>query len=150
MTGKLDNYAIEDLLSKHFMGRIGCHTKHLTYVVPISYAYDGEAVYCHSDAAPNISVMRKNPNVCFEVDTMHDPANWKTVIAWGRFEEIKEPVQRAKALQILFARQLPTVVSDSVKLGEDWPFQPGNLNEIEGIVFRIKLKNKAGKFETPD
>ena len=33
-------------------------------------------------------MMRENPWVCVEVDHMDNLANWRSVIAWGRFEEL--------------------------------------------------------------
>ncbi|MEJ7679120.1 MAG: hypothetical protein WKG06_14955 [Segetibacter sp.] len=35
-------------------------------------------------------MMRKNPELCFEVDIMHDMSDWKSIIARGTFEELKE------------------------------------------------------------
>lgn len=150
MTGKLNSEDIESMLLHHYLGRIGCHSDELTYVVPISYAYDGNAIYCHCDPGKKIEMMRENPKVCFEVDTLENLASWKSVIAWGEYEEISEPAQRKKALQILFDRKLPTVVGSTIKLCEDWPFHPLNLNEVPGIVFRINLENKTGRYELPE
>lgn len=33
--------------------------------------------------------MRANPEVCSQVDEIDDMANWRSVIAWGRYEELK-------------------------------------------------------------
>ena len=35
-----------------------------------------------------IEMMRKNPEVCFQVDAIADLLNWESVICWGKFEEI--------------------------------------------------------------
>jgi hypothetical protein len=51
MLGTLDCRQIEDLLHAEVVGRIGCHTSGRTYVVPITYAYDGAAVYGHCFAS---------------------------------------------------------------------------------------------------
>ncbi|MEJ0105912.1 MAG: pyridoxamine 5'-phosphate oxidase family protein [Bacteroidota bacterium] len=45
MFGSLNNNEIDELLHQQFIGRIGCHAEGVTYVVPISYAYDGEYIY---------------------------------------------------------------------------------------------------------
>jgi nitroimidazol reductase NimA-like FMN-containing flavoprotein (pyridoxamine 5'-phosphate oxidase superfamily) len=147
MIGMLDSKAIDSLLEKQYFGRLGCHSNDFTYIVPISYAYDGSAIYCHCDQGKKVEVMRENPKVCFEVDSLENLASWQSVIAWGEYEEISEPAMREKALQILFNRKLPTVVSNTIKLCDDWPFHPGNLNDVPGIVFRINLTGKTGRFE---
>jgi nitroimidazol reductase NimA-like FMN-containing flavoprotein (pyridoxamine 5'-phosphate oxidase superfamily) len=150
MIGKLDSKAIDSLLEQHYFGRLGCHSKDFTYIVPISYAYDGSAIYCHCKHGKKVEVMRENPNVCFEVDNLENLASWQSVIAWGEYEEISDPKKREKALHILFNRKLPTVVSNTIKLCEDWPFVPGNLNDVPGIVFRINVTKKTGRYELPE
>lgn len=48
MLGELNPTMIERLLHDNIVGRIGCHSFGRTYVVPITYAYDGNAIYAHS------------------------------------------------------------------------------------------------------
>ena len=83
MIGKLTEQEIETLLFAQVLGRLGCHHDHVTYVVPISYAYDGNYIYCHTRDGMKVQMMRQNPNVCFEVESFNDNANRQTVIAWG-------------------------------------------------------------------
>ena len=90
MFGTLNDKEIETLLSNRVVGHLACHVDKRIYVVPISYAYDGNYVYAHTREGMKIDMMRKNPQVCFEVDDLKDMANWKTVIAWGEFEDLKE------------------------------------------------------------
>ena len=143
----LDNNQIEEVLKKHFVGRIGCHTNDQVYVVPVSYAYDGKYVYVRSFEGKKIETMRNNPKVCFEVDETQNMANWKSVIAWGEFEELTDKAERNKALKILIDRHLPLLTSDMSHLGDIWPFPPEDLSSIKGIVFRILLKEKTGRYE---
>ena len=150
MIEELSSLEIENVLRTQVVGRIGCHDGDLVYVVPISYAYDGEYVYFHSYEGKKVEMMRKNPQVCFQVDETKDMANWKSVIAWGEFEELTDHEKRNKALQHLLERRLPVSSSITTHLGQTWPFT-GNgkngLNEIPGIVFRIYLTEKTGKYE---
>jgi len=151
MIGQLSSAEIENLLCKQVIGRIGCHNGDLLYVVPISYAYDGKYIYCHAYPGKKIDMMRKNPKICFQVDEMEDMANWKSVIAWGGFEELTDKKEKNKALQILLQRPLPVISSITTHLGGAWPFSgenPNELNDIPGIVFRISLNEKTGKFES--
>jgi uncharacterized protein len=147
MFGDLNKEEIENLLHGGIIGRIGCHADDITYVVPVSYAYDGKYVYVHTLEGMKVQMMRKNPNICFEVDHLKDMANWKTVIAWGKFEELKDEPVRTAALKKLHERILPMVSSVTTHLSPDWPFEPNDYKVIQGIVFRIKLTKKTGKFE---
>ena len=150
MIGTLSPSEIEDVLSIQCVGHIGCHDEGHIYVVPISYAYDGENIYCHSYEGKKIDLMRINPDVCFEVDEMRDMANWKSVILQGNFEEINDKAERIKALKILLKRPLPISSSITTHLGQTWPFvgdEFDGLNDIPGIVFRISINEKTGRFE---
>jgi len=140
---------IEELLRKETVGRIGCSDGNTVYVVPISYAYDGEYIYCHTHEGLKVAIMRKNPNVCFEVDHLQNMANWQSVIAHGKFEELKEADLLYHALEKLHGRMLPLVSSETTHLSPDWPFPPAGFAKIEGVTFRIRLEQKSGRFEKP-
>lgn len=88
MLGELDGLQIEDLLMSLPVGRIGCHAEGITYIVPINYVYENDTIYAHSKKGMKMDIMRKNPDVCFQVDAIDDLLNWESVIAWGKFEEI--------------------------------------------------------------
>jgi uncharacterized protein len=150
MIGKLNAKEIEEVFDHQFIGRIGCHADGITYVVPISYAYKDGCIYGRTMEGMKVAMMRKNPNVCFEVDHMKDMANWKSVIAWGKFEELRDKTERAKGLQCLVDRMLPLISSSTTHLTPEWPFPLNDISSIEGIVFRITLTNKTGRFETDE
>ncbi|MDO6429517.1 pyridoxamine 5'-phosphate oxidase family protein [Flavitalea sp. BT771] len=147
MLGKLTMPEIERFLSKEVIGRIGCSDGQMVYVVPISYAYDGTYIYCHTHEGLKVDIMRKNPNVCFEVDQLHNMANWQSVVAHGIFEELKDEALRTDALQRLHGRILPLVSSETTHLSRDWPFDSSELYKITGVTFRIRLEEKTGRFE---
>lgn len=150
MFGKLNKEQIEKALSENLIGRIGCHANEKTYVVPISYAYDGKCVYGHTYEGLKINMMRQNPHVCFEVDNTENMANWQSVIAWGTFKELKGVKGRNAGLRKLIDRTLPIISSETVKLTSQWPFPPDDVSKIKGIVFKIYLNEKSGRYENAD
>jgi nitroimidazol reductase NimA-like FMN-containing flavoprotein (pyridoxamine 5'-phosphate oxidase superfamily) len=147
MFGKLGKAQIEKVITDNIVGRLGCHADGKTYVVPISYAYDGRFIYARTFEGLKISMMRKNPDVCFQIDEMENMANWRSVVAWGTFEELTGEEERNAGLQKLIARILPEISSETVKLSPQWPFPTEDYTKIEGIVFRIRLTEKSGRFE---
>ena len=147
MIGNLTDAQIDDLLHKEVVGRIGCHTDEMVYVVPISYVYDGKNIYAHTYEGLKMETMRKNPNVCFEVDDLRDMGNWKSVIAWGKFQVVNKTDERSSALKLLLNRSLPVVSSITTHLGKSWPFYSDDIDKIDGIVFKIVINKKTGKFE---
>lgn len=140
MLGELNGDQIEHLLEQNIIGRVGCHAYGRTYVVPITYAYDGGAVYSHSLEGMKLHMMRQNPRVCFEVDYMDDLANWKSVIASGTFEELHGD-DADRAMQMLVRRIEPQV---SEPPGTS--IHPKSGTE-RAVIYRIKLQEKTGRFE---
>lgn len=147
MFGTLPPNEIEQLLNSQCVGRIGCHAEGITYVVPLSYAYDGTAIYGHSFEGMKLDIMRKNPAICFQVDDMRDLANWQSVVAWGRFEEITDPEEQIDVLRLLRERSLPMVSSETMQLSAAWPFEGPDRARMSGVFFRLVLSKKTGRFE---
>ena len=85
MLGELTSHEIDQLLKSQPIGRLGCYAKGKVYITPITYLYDGTYLYGHSREGLKIQMMRQNPKVCFEVDTMENLANWKSVIIQGEY-----------------------------------------------------------------
>jgi len=150
MFGKLSSVQIEKLIADNVIGRLGCHGDGKTYVVPISYAYDGQFIYARTFEGLKVSIMRKNPNVCFQIDEMENMANWKSVVTWGTYEELVNEKERNEGLEKLISRMLPEISSETVKLSPQWPFPTNDFSKIRGIIFRIRLTEKTGRFEMMD
>lgn len=148
----LNKKEIIAVLSQNVFGRLGCQADNKAYVVPISYAYDDNYIYARTFEGMKMSMMRKNPNVCFEVDKIkrEGMAEWESVILWGTFEELRHPEERKKGLKILLSRILPDVASETVMLTPEWPFPTNDLDKIDGIVFRIRIKEMTGRREKLD
>lgn len=150
MLGILPPEQIEDVLKKTVIGRIGCSADGETYVVPTSYVYDGKEIICHGYEGKKMAMMRKNPRVCFETEEMTDMAHWRSVVVQGRFEEVKDKEERNRAMHALLNRYLPVISSVTTHLGKLWPFNPDDVSGINGIVFRIVVNEKSGRFESSD
>ena len=163
MWGDLDKSQIDDLLKSELIGRLGCFDGNKVYVVPITYAYDNGYIYGHTKDGLKIQMMRNNPNVCFEIDWMKDMSNWKSVIVYGTFEELKGD-EANKGLEILMKsimsnldrKSSPTETSGYDNLGIKnfafqhsflSPFLHSNNKEIfDIVVYRIKVNEATGKY----
>jgi nitroimidazol reductase NimA-like FMN-containing flavoprotein (pyridoxamine 5'-phosphate oxidase superfamily) len=148
MVGELSQEQINAVLSTEVVGRIGCFGGGRTYIVPITYVYDGESIYGHSADGLKIRMMRESPNVCFQVDQRENLANWRSVIAWGVYEEL-HGMAALDALQILVARLMPLITSETLRL-PDATFVAGAklVDDVpKSIIYRIRLAEKTGRFE---
>ena len=148
MLRELNDTQIEALLKDQVIGRIGCHSAETMYVVPVNYVYDGKNIYCHSARGMKIDMMRKNPQVCFEVDKIKDVTNWESVIAWGKFEEITEMDEKEKVLQKLVDRITPYIIDDSVTREHGFVDEESDVGTtVELIMYKIIVSKKTGRFE---
>ena len=147
MLGELKGNEIEDVIRHQLIGRLGCYADGKIYVIPISYAYDGEYFYAFSREGMKVNMMRKNPDVCLQIDNMSYMDNWQSVIVWGRFEELKKGDERTSAIRKLMNRVLPAVTSEMLRISPDWPFPLDDPENIPGVVYRIRVSEMTGRFE---
>lgn len=147
MVGELNETQIKNVLASQAIGRLACTDKKQPYVVPVTYAYDGKCIYGQTIEGLKLKLLRKNPNVCFEVDIITDMANWQTVLVFGEFEELKN-TEAKKARELLFDRVFPLMTSSTVH-----PFgheEKGKIKDdarIKPVMYRIKISKITGRFE---
>jgi hypothetical protein len=147
MIGTLAPGQVEQLLHEQVVGRIGCHARGRTYVVPTTYAYIDGAVVCHTGNGLKVRMMRENPEVCFEVEDLRRLPKWSSVIAYGRYEELQgEPADRA-------VQQLVARLGASPPALAAMPYQgAGRVDAVSRasrpeVVFRIVLTEKTGRYD---
>ena len=87
--------------------------------------------------------MRADPGVCIEVEHVDDLSNWRSVIAWGTFEECHHD-DWAAGMALLVERIMPLLTLP--------PHQspPDPAGPHRGTVYRIRLETKTGRFEKVD
>ncbi|ANH82746.1 hypothetical protein A8C56_18765 [Niabella ginsenosidivorans] len=142
MEQELEEEQIEHILHQNVLGHLGCHAEGITYVIPICYAYDGTFIYGRTYEGLKIKMIRKNPDVCFQVESIKNMIQWESVIGWGKFEELTDDGQREAAIRTLKERITAIVKSDELRGSPYWPFSaPGS----KGILFRIRLNKKTGR-----
>jgi nitroimidazol reductase NimA-like FMN-containing flavoprotein (pyridoxamine 5'-phosphate oxidase superfamily) len=130
---ELESEEIHELLHEQVVGRVGCHADGLTYVVPVIYAYDGEAITVATIEGLKTRIMRANPSVCFEVDVYEGPGRWRSAIVQGRYEELEGDDARA-ALERLAAR-----------FAGSGPARRPGASGRETVVFRIVVREATGR-----
>jgi len=150
MLGDLNPDQIETLLMSEAIGRIGCSANGFTYVVPITYVYDDGYIYAHSKEGMKIQMMRLNPMVCFEIDKMENAANWQSVVAWGRYEELKGSDQKMGLQKLITKFSSLTSSETSMPSPEVEDAHQNSAGPFKAVIYRIKLLEKTGKFEKHD
>lgn len=147
MIGKLNEDQVNNILQSEAMGRLACTDGLQPYIVPVNYAYDGKYIYGQTNEGAKLKMLRKNPNVCFEVDRKTDFRNWQSVIVFGQFEELKKK-EMEKAREILFHSIFPLMTGSTIH-----PFQHGVNTEVDDstrikdVMYRIRIQKITGRFE---
>ena len=91
------------------------------YLVPLSFALDGEDLVLHSAMeGRKLEVLRRNPSVCFEVEEGVEVAvgatpcdtgmRFRTVIGFGEVEFVEDGAERARLLTLFVPRYGPVGV----------------------------------------
>jgi uncharacterized protein len=148
MIGVLSSDQIDMVLRSQVVGRLGCCVNGEVYVVPLTYVFHRGALYGHSREGKKIEMMRKNPRVCFEVDVMENMANWRSVIAWGDYQELKSEKERKAAMKIITDKFLPMVTSETVRSSHGFSHPPEVVEKgSRAIVYRIIIRSQTGRYE---
>lgn len=150
MVGKLNTEQIEVMLKENVLGRIGCSDGKQIHVIPVNYVYDGKFIIAHSAEGMKTAIMRKNPNICFEIDEMKSFTEWKSVIVWGVYQELTNEWDRYHALQYLVERMMYIKINKTA-LRDELEQESGLqcYHPAKAIIYRIIIQEKKGRFETP-
>jgi nitroimidazol reductase NimA-like FMN-containing flavoprotein (pyridoxamine 5'-phosphate oxidase superfamily) len=145
MSEALSGERIEYVLQHQLLGHIGCHADDTTYVVPICYAYADNCIYGRTYEGMKVEIMRKNAAVCFQVEYIESMVQWQSVVCWGTFEEVTDIDKRNDAIKVLKNRIAVTVEGNALHHSAYWPFFINELDNINEIIFCIRLNKKTGR-----
>lgn len=121
------------------VARLGCIVNGEPYVVPINCHLEDDFLYSHSLPGLKISGLRENPRACVQVDEIESDLRWRSAIAFGKFEEVIKPSERADVLGKLL-RDFPMLTPVESAIAVD-----GGAPEV--IVFKIRIERMTGVSE---
>jgi nitroimidazol reductase NimA-like FMN-containing flavoprotein (pyridoxamine 5'-phosphate oxidase superfamily) len=131
-----------ELLDRARLGRLACAQGLQPYVVPFYFVHYHGCLYSFSTVGQKIVWMRANPLVSVQADEIVNQEQWKSVVVFGRYEEIPDTpewaVERGTATALLQKNAV-------------W-WEPGNAKTIlKGgerrqvtVLFRIHLNRITG------
>ena len=139
-----DSVIIADVLSKAAVCRLGLCDGDRPYVVPLCFGYKGNALYFHCGSqGKKLDILRKNNNVCFEVDIDCEiieadrPCDWgmkyESVIGYGKAVFIEDEGQKRKALDIIMQQYSNGVF--------EYPQEAAK----NTIVIKVEIESMTGK-----
>lgn len=124
---ELTDEEMHSLLARNHVGRIAFSFHDRVDIRPIHYIFNDNWLFGRTERSDKLVTLRHNQWVAFEVDEVHGPFDWQSVVAHGSFYHLVEdssPHQREtrnEALSLL--RQ----------------FMPETLREGDPVAFRTEL-----------
>ena len=146
MLTELTSSEIREILSENYIGRIGCRNGDRVYIFPVNYVFEDGMVYCQSYEGTKVSMMRENPDVCFEVEEIRDFNQWKSVLGWGFFEELVSP-RDIRSAQLHFSE---IMLAQKASLTSQPPTDQTNTARGKPptiIYYRIRFDELSGRTE---
>ena len=114
------------------------------YAVPLSYVYDGKALYFHcAKAGHKLDAIRRNPKASFcviaqdEIVPEEYTTYFRSVIAFGKVTFIEEPDEKRRALRILAEKYSAEFLEGAEKEIED------KLSAV--CIFCLEIEHLSGK-----
>jgi uncharacterized protein len=138
----LEENEVLKTLERGSLGHLGCFSSSEVYVVPITYVFENPYIYSHSKDGKKISMMRKNPSVCIEVEEIETMFSWQSAIAWGTYEELKNN-EAATAMRLLIKKITDKIAdgsASSLEVDFDAIFE-------DAIIYRIRIDKLSGRYE---
>jgi nitroimidazol reductase NimA-like FMN-containing flavoprotein (pyridoxamine 5'-phosphate oxidase superfamily) len=144
-----DRRQIDETIRGSLVCRVAMAKDNTPYVVPVSFGYDGVAIYVHTaPAGKKVEHFEANPQVCFEfernVELRRDQQtackwsfNFESVIGYGTISELAEPAQKENALNEIM-RQYSA---------RTWPFESASVAKVR--VWKIAITSMTGKQSQP-
>ena len=110
-----DKKEIEKILKESQICHIAMVDKDKPYIVPMNFGYENKTLFFHSALeGRKINLIKKNPNLCFEVDHVVQfkkakiACDWsieyKSVIGEGRAQLLYDPEEKREGLDIIMAQ----------------------------------------------
>ena len=139
MTRFLTETEALELISGSTVGHLGCVVQDQPYVVPINYIFEDGAIYSHSLPGMKIDAMRAKSRVCLQVEKVESEFEWRSVMVFGNFEEIRVVSDRTEALRKLLGR-FPFLTPVESAIAHD-------ANPPDSVVYRIVIDQISGVAE---
>jgi nitroimidazol reductase NimA-like FMN-containing flavoprotein (pyridoxamine 5'-phosphate oxidase superfamily) len=140
MISRLSQEECYELLRGGRVARLGCIADGEPYVVPINYAFEGDSAYVHSLPGRKVLALRDNPRACLQVDDIRDEFAWRSVLAFGRYEELTGAADRARATNLLLAL-FPKLTPVESLIADD-------AAAPKPVIFRIHVERVTGLQES--
>ena len=139
-----DKNEIESVIERATVCRIALSDNNVPYIVPLNFGYKDNCLYFHSaPKGKKIDIMRRNNNVCFELDIDHKliesetPCNYsmkyRSVIGFGKAFFVDDFEGKRTALNAIMQHYS----------GSSYEFSENQLRKV--AVIKVVIESMTGK-----
>ena len=140
-----DKKEIEHIFKEALVCRLGMFDGEKPYIVPLNFGYKDNTIYFHSAlAGKKIDILKKNPDVCFEIDipgktiNSEKACNWSmafiSIIGEGKVLFLNDATDKINALNIIMEHYSDT---------NEWDFNKKMMGKT--LVFKVEIENISAK-----
>jgi nitroimidazol reductase NimA-like FMN-containing flavoprotein (pyridoxamine 5'-phosphate oxidase superfamily) len=112
------------LLARNHVGRIAFSFHDRVDIRPIHYVYDDNWLYGRTSPGDKLVTLGHNQWVAFEVDEVHGPFDWESVVAHGSFYHVgKEGTPQNRELKAEALDRIRKFAPDTFSKNDPVPFR---------------------------
>lgn len=130
---------IQDFLRQVRYGHLGCIHEGKPYVIPMHYYFDDPAIFLFTTEGMKTHGIDANPEVCLQIEKIHDPLHWRSVIVNGRADRLTEQQDIDHAMQFIKERN-PTL---SPAINRTWVDSWGRAEVV--AIYRLHPSEMSGR-----
>ncbi|WP_292828587.1 pyridoxamine 5'-phosphate oxidase family protein [Nostoc sp. JL33] len=130
---------IHELLHQVGYGHLGCVHEGKPYVMPMYYYLEEEDIYLFTTVGMKTHDIDANPEICLQVEEIHGPLHWRSVIVNGRASRLTEHSDIDRAMHLIKERN--TTLSPAIN--RTWIDAEGRSEKI--AIYRIHESEISGR-----
>ncbi|MEH2002356.1 MAG: pyridoxamine 5'-phosphate oxidase family protein [Nostoc sp.] len=136
---EMSSKEIHELLHQVGYGHLGCVHEGKPYVMPMYYYLEEEDIYLFTTVGMKTHDIDANPEICLQVEEIHGPLHWRSVIVNGRASRLTEHSDIDRAMHLIKERN--TTLSPAIN--RTWIDAEGRSEAI--AIYRIHESEISGR-----
>lgn len=140
VVGEEAEKAVRLVLDDARVGFLGVHDADGPYVLPVSFAYDGEVVHLHGGPGKKATALAFDARACLAItddpqliladDPCSDNFRYRTVLVYGHIQEVTDAAAKETGLRAIIAKYHPDRATA--------PLRPETL--VKTLVYRMEIR----------
>ena len=136
---EMSSKAIQSFLQQGDYGHLGFIHEGKPCVMPMRYYLEDADIYLFTTVGMKTHDIDANPEICLQVEDIHDPPHWRSVIVNGRADRLTEQSAIDHARQFIQERN-PTL---SPAINRTWTDSWGRAEVV--AIYRLHPSEMSGR-----